>query len=354
MNISILTSQKKITRGFNDFHPIYRWRKEFKAVGLKFNFYNSHKKLKKGDVLIVDYRYTRSLFGDWTEQAKQFTISLCKLSKNNFFKIIFFDTGDSAGSRCFGVLKYVDVFWKKQVFKDLNVYLYDNGEKNWMCWLPSELNEFIRPYDKPKKEDLKKIKVAWNIGYNGYYEANKWIKTVFSNTVFSKSFLKNKFRKAFIEGHIDTCYRVSINTNKRYSYQRHLINENLNKLNFGFNVSSGGKIPKNQYLKEMKGSKMVISPYGWGEICYRDFEAIINGSLLIKPNMSHIDTFPDLFIDAKTYVPITWGIDNLNKKLFDIKENPNDYKQIAEYAQNLYKSHLIDPTLFVNHFLTII
>ena len=30
----------------------------------------------------------------------------------------------------------------------------------------------------------------------------------------------------------------------------------------------------------------MLSPFGWGEICYRDFEAALNGMLLIKPDMN--------------------------------------------------------------------
>lgn len=28
-----------------------------------------------------------------------------------------------------------------------------------------------------------------------------------------------------------------------------------------------------------------ISPFGWGKICYRDFEATLCGAASIKPNM---------------------------------------------------------------------
>jgi hypothetical protein len=354
MNISILTSQKKYRRGFNDFHPIYRWRNELKVDGFSFKFCENHKKLKDGDVLILDYRYPRSLFGDWTEDAKQFTISLCKALKNNFGKIIFFDTGDSAGSKCFGVLKYVDVFWKKQVYKNFEYYLTDNGEKNWMRWLPNELNSEHRKYDIPQKKDLRKIKVAWNIGLSGYYDKNQWIKALFENSILSKSLFKSNFKSAYINGEIDTCYRVSMNKSERYCYQRKLVVKCLDKLNTILNSKYGTKVSKKQYMLEMENSRIIISPYGWGEICYRDFEAIINGSLLVKPDMSHINTFPNIFIDTKTYIPIAWDISDLEETLVEIKKNPRNYKEIAFNAQELLKPYLIDPNIFVKHFQSIL
>jgi hypothetical protein len=347
MNISILTSQKQFTRGFNDFHPIYRWRKELKNEGFKFKFYNNHKNLREAAILIIDYRYVRTLFGDWTEDAKTFTISLCKRNKGKYNKIIFFDTGDSAGSRCFGVLEHVDLFWKKQILSNLENYLINNGEKNWMCWLPEELNEFSRHYDIPNRKDLKKIKVAWNIGLNGYYETNKWVKTIFSNTIFSKFFLKTKLRNAFLEGSLDSCYRVSINSNQRYSYQRNLIYKNLQNIAADHNISLGGKIPKRDYLNEMKNSRIIISPYGWGEICYRDFEAVINGSLLIKPEMSHLETFPNIYDNMVTYVSVNWNASNLEQTFKNIIDKPENYNDIAKTAKMRFNEHITNPKGFI-------
>ena len=41
----------------------------------------------------------------------------------------------------------------------------------------------------------------------------------------------------------------------------------------------------------MSSAKFGLSPFGWGEIGARDFEIFINGSLLIKPDMSHLETY---------------------------------------------------------------
>ena len=44
--------------------------------------------------------------------------------------------------------------------------------------------------------------------------------------------------------------------------------------------------PKDYYLN-MLNTKFIYSPFGWGEFCYRDYEAILCGCCLFKPSMPH-------------------------------------------------------------------
>lgn len=54
-----------------------------------------------------------------------------------------------------------------------------------------------------------------------------------------------------------------------------------------------------------------MSPFGCGEVCFRDFEAVLNDSLLLKPHMDHLETWPDIFRPGETYVPISWDGDDV-------------------------------------------
>ena len=354
MIINVLTSQKKYSRGFNDFHPIYRWRKQLDSEQLFFNFYKSHEDLKGGDVLIIDYRYVRSLFVGWTEKSKSFVKNLCKKKRKKFKTLIFFDTGDSSGSRCFSILEYVDVFWKKQMLKDKDEYLIDKGDKNWMLWIPDNLNSFKQNYDKPSKSDLGKIKVAWNIALCGYYDTNVINQTFIANSKFSKLFLNTKFNSAFKEGDLLTSYRVSFKQKEGYDYQRKKIKEILLDINQKHDIRCEGKLPKREYLKEIKNAKVIISPYGYGEVCYRDFEAIVNGNLLIKPDVNHLLTFPNLFIENVTYVPIKWDASNLKAVLRKIENKPKQYAEIVEKGQSNFCQSIKSPQIFVEHLKNIL
>jgi hypothetical protein len=47
-----------------------------------------------------------------------------------------------------------------------------------------------------------------------------------------------------------------------------------------------------EYCDLLFSSKCVVSPFGWGETCYRDWETVFAGCVLIKPSVKHVDNFP--------------------------------------------------------------
>ena len=68
------------------------------------------------------------------------------------------------------------------------------------------------------------------------------------------------------------------------------------------------RLNRAHYLKELRQNKVSISPFGFGETCYRDFETIF-GALLLKPNMDHLETWPHLL--QRNYIPFNWDADLL-------------------------------------------
>lgn len=64
-----------------------------------------------------------------------------------------------------------------------------------------------------------------------------------------------------------------------------------------------GTLPKEQYLNTLYQSIYALSPFGMGEICYRDFEVMQFGVTLIKPDMGSIKTLPNPYLDD-TYVKV--------------------------------------------------
>ena len=89
-----------------------------------------------------------------------------------------------------------------------------------------------------------------------------------------------------------------------------------------------GKLPAWQYIKECSKVMAILSPFGWGEICYRDFEAILSKSLLIKPDMNHLDTWPNIYHD-ENYFKLDWDFNNIrNLESFLNIENKEVYSKI--------------------------
>jgi hypothetical protein len=93
------------------------------------------------------------------------------------------------------------------------------------------------------------------------------------------------------------------------------------------------EVSQETYDQELASSKICVSPFGYGEICYRDFEAILWGCLMVKPDMSHVETRPDVFIPYETYVPVRWDFSDLESQCRRYLEDPAARQRIVDQAQ---------------------
>ena len=110
-------------------------------------------------------------------------------------------------------------------------------------------------------------------------------------------------------------------------YNRKLI---LSKINNNNNNFITGRISSWKYTKELSKTIAMLSPFGWGEICYRDFEAILNRNLLVKPDMDHIETWPNIYRDEH-YFKLDWDSNNLFEiKNYIIKNKTAIYSKIQK------------------------
>jgi hypothetical protein len=60
-------------------------------------------------------------------------------------------------------------------------------------------------------------------------------------------------------------------------------------------------IPRGDYFRLSNQTKIIVSPWGYGEICYRDFEGILDDCVLIKPRTNFIQTLGDVLEEGQTY-----------------------------------------------------
>jgi hypothetical protein len=67
------------------------------------------------------------------------------------------------------------------------------------------------------------------------------------------------------------------------------------------------------YCREMSTSKLSVSPFGYGELCYRDFETVLAGCVLLKPSVDHLETQPDLFRAGETSEQVRWDFSDLHE-----------------------------------------
>lgn len=361
MKIVILTNQTPLHRGWNDFYPLLKWKKQFREKGISFRFFDAIEKINmkdSNDVILIDYRYIRlRLKYDETNLIEKDRIIADIIHfKRNFNKIILFDSGDSTGSRLFWLTPYVDIHFKKQLLKDKSKYLTNESDRSVMVWLPEVYEPSGIDYVPIKENDLYKLKLSWNLGMLDfrYFPYSKHY-PIGTSCMFNSIYKKIKFSRPYVNKKILTTQRGCLRPSIRYSFQREILQNKLMSLKTqGYPVRVGGSVSKKDYMKEIRNSKAIVSAFGWGEVCYRDFETIQSGCLLIKPSMEHVETFPNIYIKNQTYISVGWNLEGLEDILIDIDNNYQSYSKIVLNAQQVYKNFIEDGEGFVKRFIELI
>ena len=97
------------------------------------------------------------------------------------------------------------------------------------------------------------------------------------------------------------------------------------------NVLQGDVLTTPSYLRAVSESKLVLSLFGHGEPCYREFEAMVGGSCVIMPDMSHLETWPpETYRPHETYWPIEWDLSNLEATVDEALRDDEKRLAIAE------------------------
>ena len=335
-------------------YPLILFRNELRESGFDFEFhYKFSNDLENCDCLLVDSAF----YGKkWINNKDEIKKQLFNLKKNK--KIIYVDNQDNSGLIKSELLDIVDYYWKGQTLKNKSDYKKKHyGGRTFTDFYYRE-NKIIDK--KPiwsdvvkNNSDLNKIKTSWNMGYCNYGLFGHFFQRSFSLSKLSlfirypDDFSKNKHNKLK-----DFSCRIGTEYNREtISYQRQKIFALLKQ------KTKLKKIFRYFYLKEMRDSKVCISPFGWAELCPRDFEAFMSGSILLKPNMDTFDTWPNWYQNNKTYIPFNWNLSNLIEKLEYTIDNFDSLIDIARTAQKNYYSYLCKnsgPEKFVSKFKKLI
>lgn len=164
------------------------------------------------------------------------------------------------------------------------------------------------------------------------------------NFCFSPHMLP-RFSVAFPDGErpIDVHARIEVKGTEWYSLMRQEAQEAINRIT-GLKIVSRGRVPRDAYFRELYQSKVCFSPFGYGEVCWRDYEAVFSGALLIKPDMSHLDSRPDIFRAYETYVPVRWDLADFEETVQYYLTNPAERTRIARNAFETVSAYIRDNT----------
>jgi len=220
-------------------------------------------------------------------------------------KVIYFDGDDDLCVQWTGLLEWVDLYVKKSVFSDQGEYRKRFVGKSNLTDYVARLNgrsfaDNIHPHSGPVPESqLSKVVPGYSIALDDI------IFDLFRNTSPASAEEKT----------VDVVCRASATPDNWIYPLRGTVGEALMPLvQGGYNVLlPGQRVTPEVYYQEMRSSRICVSPFGYGELCWRDFEAVLCGCLLVKPDVSHLRTEPDMFIPGETYVPVRWDFSDLSE-----------------------------------------
>jgi hypothetical protein len=218
----------------------------------------------------------------------------------------------------------IDLYVKKQVFRDFTCYDRPNiGETNLTDYYAKKYSLDMDTAFSPVPSEFKEKLLMGP----GFY------------TAFG---LMDGFQAARVpEGPrpIDLNARITSKKSDWYGMMRREALEAAQNIT-GARVVTDFGLSLKEYLAELRQSKMCFSPFGYGEVCWRDFEAMMTGSLLLKPDVSHLVTDPDVFIPGETYVPVAWDFSDLPEKVDYYMRHEDERARIAANAYDLVHDYV--------------
>jgi hypothetical protein len=339
--INILTANNN-PNSFSFIFPFLANKNRLEERGIKIRPVYSVRAARDSDILFVDSKFFKYLWRDRAEDVYGFL----ETARRGTGSVLWFDTADSTGTPNFQVLPYVDGYYKNQALKDRRAYLNryyrdriyfdyyhrrfglaDEGETGCGC-LPDE-------------KDIDKIHVSWNqaLSDHGIFGNNYslWgsiksrIRRYYPRAAYSARFTgSGRARRIDIAARFGLSHRRNI-----VRYHRGLLAKELER--FGVDTAPVDRIT---YYRELENSKISVSPFGLGEITYKDFESILCGALLVKPDMGHMETWPDLYKEGETYVKCGWDFSDITGRIKGLLAEPERITRISAAAQENYRYYL--------------
>ena len=268
--------------------------------------------------------------------------------------VAFWDDNDGSGIDYAAVLPYVDVYYKKQILKDRTAYTRplwgtrpygvtlfgDYYVRNQLGTAAAGIEEIIQVKNPA---DLEKLKLVWNLSWGSYPLIDNRVQKV-GTPVFTAThpwlsrFVHRTPRKFPYardrSGKRSACsFRYSRGKfDPAIGFQREYMTKILTDAGFeGFE-----RVTREQFYLEMAECVASFSPFGWGEVCFRDFESLLAGCVVIKPDCGHFETYPDMYRAGETYASVRWDGSDLVAVVRQVLDSPALRKQLCEGAEHAY------------------
>lgn len=104
-------------------------------------------------------------------------------------------------------------------------------------------------------------------------------------------------------------------------------------------VGAGRVHSPQKYRSALLDSKVILSPWGCGEPCHRDYEALLAGTMILKPDTGHITSWPDVFSGPLHYVLCRHDFADVPERVKHIKDNWKHFRGMREAGRKLILDH---------------
>lgn len=310
------------------FAPLLRHRQEIaRRLGLVFDFAGIDRVAGPGSPNLSGCTAVGLKLGFLTpaEEAARIAERLFAAARATRARTIVFDGDDDLCVLWPAVIEAADVYIKKHRFADDAGYARSYvGKTNLTDYVHHTYGTEFADDPIPKTGALSpsqigKIVLGWNIALDD---------KIFD---LSRDLSPDVIFRA---RDIDIGCRASVRPDNWIYDMRHAATSAMEGLRGDYRVHAPTeRVPQQEYYNEMLRARLSVSPFGFGELCWRDFETILCGSVLVKPDMSHAETWPDLFVPGETYIPVAWDFSDLREACAPWLDDETARRRMAEMAR---------------------
>ena len=350
INILTCPMQDQNVRAF--LAPLLANRRLFQDSGIQFRLYQQPKpELTDCDVLMINSAFWEAPWVDRRTQALELIAHLVECVPET----LFFDRSSTSSTVISDILPLVKRYYKTNLLRDRSLYQKPlDGQRQFTDYYHHKdgVVDLAPVWSMPVENagELTKLRPSWNTALANYSLLGPRISALYKNIpIASLMRPSRRFTRPSVDRSIDVSCRMGVTYKYiTVAYQRQRLAETLHRYRRTERVS------KIAYFRELRDSKIVTSPFGYSEVNYKDFETFITGGLLLKPDMSHLETYPNFYQADVTYLAHDWDLANIEENIERALADYSHYLQIAENGQNLYRDHTVGRGAherFVNYFL---
>ncbi len=261
--------------------------------------------------------------------------------RDRYERIVYFDDFDAVDTVSTSALELADLYYKKQIARDRESYLKPlPGSRRFRAWYQREYGieeeSLSRPAVAP--QHLEKLRLAWNFGI-GFYprklrlRAAQWLEQrlgprAMRPAVRRPGWLPSQARESFVSARFARSFESEALACQRRVFQQ-VIGDDP-----GFRT---GRLDRKDYNRELLRARVTLSPFGYGEVCFRDFEAVSSGSTLVKPEMSYVETWPDVYRAGETCEYVRWDGSDLLETCRGLLDDGARARRLAENAFDAFR-----------------